>query len=176
MTDPAHQAALLEETFRTIQRERMGDVPILHPALQVEAVGFRDWNGYSLGVLVTPWFMSLILLPVQPGEWDGLRVGSSQHYIFPAGQYDFTLAHEVGIGYYRSCSLFSPMSPFPDQATAVATAASVMEELFRAPQPLAATALPQDPGKGFVEEVKRQSERPMTRRDLLRGLFLRGAK
>lgn len=175
MADLPDKVALLEETFRNIQRERMDGVPILHPELQVQAVGFRDWHGYGLGVLVTPWFMCLILLPVTRDEWDGLHMGTTQRYIFPAGSYDFVLAHEVGIGYYRSCSLFSPMSPFPDQAAAVATATAAMDELFQESRPLTVSALPQDPGKHLLEEVKRNTERPMSRRALLRGMFLRGS-
>ena len=35
-------------------RERMHDVPILNPALNVEAVDFQRWQRHWLGVLVTP--------------------------------------------------------------------------------------------------------------------------
>ena len=36
---------------------------MLNPALSVEAVGFRPWDEHWLGVLVTPWFMNLWLMP-----------------------------------------------------------------------------------------------------------------
>ena len=41
----------------------MAGVPMLNPALRVQAVGFRHWQSHWLGVLVTPWFMNLMLLP-----------------------------------------------------------------------------------------------------------------
>ena len=47
-----------------IQRERMADIPLLNPALEVQAVGFSVWEAYCLGVLITPWFMNLMLLPL----------------------------------------------------------------------------------------------------------------
>ena len=72
MTEPAVTAddavSRLETTFGAIRRDRMQDVPILNPALQVEAIGMRAWQGHWLGALVTPWFINLVLLPGQ-GAW-----------------------------------------------------------------------------------------------------------
>ena len=53
----------LESAFERVRRERMIDVPMLNPRLAVQAVGFRDWRGGWLGILITPWFMNLMLLP-----------------------------------------------------------------------------------------------------------------
>lgn len=53
----------LEEIYRRIHREKMLGLPILNPALEVEAVGFLPYCGHSLGMLITPWFMKLMLLP-----------------------------------------------------------------------------------------------------------------
>jgi [NiFe] hydrogenase assembly HybE family chaperone len=64
--DPADA---VEEAFFRIQREQMADVPILNPALQVEAVDFQRWQGHWLGVVVTPWCMSLLLLPGSRQGW-----------------------------------------------------------------------------------------------------------
>ncbi len=41
---------------------RMRGLPIVNPALAVEAVGFAPWEGHWLGVMVTPWFINLTLL------------------------------------------------------------------------------------------------------------------
>ena len=35
----------------------------VNPAVEVEAVGFAPWDAHWLGVMVTPWFMNLMLLP-----------------------------------------------------------------------------------------------------------------
>ncbi|WP_059287489.1 [NiFe]-hydrogenase assembly chaperone HybE [Aquitalea magnusonii] len=64
-TTPAPQ---LEALFRDIAASRMQGIPILNPALQVEAIGFQQWGGPQgrlwAGVLLTPWFMNLLLLPI----------------------------------------------------------------------------------------------------------------
>ena len=36
---------------------------MVNPALAVEAVGFRPWGEHWLGILITPWFMNLVLMP-----------------------------------------------------------------------------------------------------------------
>ena len=42
---------------------RMEGLDFVNPALSVEAVAFAPWQGHWLGVLITPWFMNLILAP-----------------------------------------------------------------------------------------------------------------
>ena len=54
MHDAATAADHLEATYRLIEKARMQDVPILNPALKVEAVGIRRWQGGGwFGALVT---------------------------------------------------------------------------------------------------------------------------
>jgi [NiFe] hydrogenase assembly HybE family chaperone len=121
----------LESQFRRIQQERMHGLPLLNPVLDVEAVGFRQWNGLCLGVLITPWFMNLMLLPPEGDSWKEARVGNKQLHQMPSGPYEFILCEEEGIGCYQMCSLFSPVFEFNDHATAVATAVAVMDALLR---------------------------------------------
>ena len=143
----------LEETFEMIRRERMADVPILNDALRVEAVEFRDWRGDCLGVLVTPWFMNLMLLRTGDQDEPQLPVGSKVVHTLPSGDYEFIVGEEPGIGRFEMCSLFSPMFEFADQATAVATARAVMAEIIREAEP----------------KEKKNVQRQLSRRDLLRG-------
>ncbi len=128
MTELSFQVEELVTAFRRIERKRMQGLPFLNPALKVEAVGFVPWETGVLGVLITPWFMNLVLLP-GTADWRQLRVGSKVRHSFPSGCYEFTVGDEPGIGRYQSCSLFSPMQAFEDQAAAVATAAEVMRGL-----------------------------------------------
>ncbi len=123
------KARQLEENFLRIQQDRMHGLPFLNPALAVQAVGFHQYEGNVLGVLITPWFMNLMLLPEIDG-WEGLRVGEKILHCFPSGQYEFTVGEENGFGQYQICSLFSPMADFADQASAVATAEAVLVALM----------------------------------------------
>lgn len=130
MRAPSHIAAELETAFARIRVERMADVPILNDALRVEAVGFTAWREEALGVLVTPWFMNLMLVPAEPAAWCGQRPGEKSIVSLPGGDFEFIAAFEEGVGDYRMCSLFSPVFEFADHDTAAATAAAVMERLL----------------------------------------------
>ncbi|MBX3603982.1 MAG: [NiFe]-hydrogenase assembly chaperone HybE [Piscinibacter sp.] len=133
MTGLAARIAQLEATFHAIQRERLHDVPVLNAALAVQAVDFETMPGdaagsVALGVLVTPWFMNLVRLPLQPGL-ALLPVGASAAREVGAHRIDFIGGHEAGLGAFEACSLFSPMGEFADQAAAVATARAVLQQL-----------------------------------------------
>lgn len=120
----------LERVFNRIQLERMQGLPVLNEVLQVEAVGFTPWRGHCLGVLISPWFMNLMLLPNEGDEWGDPSVGEKVTHVFPSGPYEFIAGDEEGIGRYQVCSLFSPVFQFADQASAVATAEAVMQALM----------------------------------------------
>jgi [NiFe] hydrogenase assembly HybE family chaperone len=130
----------LEALFQSIATTRMAGIPILHPGLRVEAIGFEpEADGrHAVGVLVTPWFMNLVRLPIETGD-----AAAPAPAIAPPGQtrtrvvgqerFDFIGALEPGFGAYEACSLFSPMFDFADHDAAAATARAVMDELRRPP-------------------------------------------
>ncbi|MEM6818655.1 MAG: [NiFe]-hydrogenase assembly chaperone HybE [Pseudomonadota bacterium] len=123
----------LEFEFERIHRERMHDVPILNHELSVEAVGFKSTEHGVLGVLITPWFMNLMLLPDEEHDFDEDVPGKTVSVPLPAGVVDFIAAHEEAIGSYRMCSLYSPVFEFADQDAATETASAVMEGIFSDP-------------------------------------------
>ena len=57
--------------YQRIADERMQGMPFVNRALRVEAVDFRAWDDHQVGVLITPWFMNLILLPGPAGDFVG---------------------------------------------------------------------------------------------------------
>ena len=120
----------LESVFGRIEQQRMRDVPVCNPALQVQAVGFREWDGHDLGVMLTPWFMNLMLLPRDPQALAGLAIGSKQLKCFPSGRYEFVIGEEAELGRYLVCSLFSPVFEFEDQETALAVASMSLDGLM----------------------------------------------
>lgn len=153
---PASLTAELEATFERIRVECMADIPILNDAIRVEAVGFRAHHDHFVGVLVTPWFMNLMLVPADPDASPGVKAGSTSLHAFPAGEFEFIAGYEEGFGHFAMCSLFSPMFEFADHAAAAETAAAVMEGIMTADEEQAdTTAAP---------------ARPMSRRELFRQL------
>lgn len=148
----------LEQVFAHIAATRMQGVPVLNRALRVQAVGFApqsdaDGGEWLLGVLVTPWFMNLVCLPLALHGADAVVPGVGQKVRRQIGgeHFEFIGAHEDGLGAFACCSLFSPMFEFVDQMAAVATAAEVLQ-LLRAPAPAAkaAPALEAPSRRGFL--------------------------
>ncbi len=124
---------LVEEAFFRIQREQMADVPILNAALNVEAVDFQRWQGHWLGVVITPWCMSILLLPGSQEDWVSAGQNKRRFVKFPAGDFAFLGGVEPELGEYQSCSLFSPMERFPTQREATQTARASLIGLLSAP-------------------------------------------
>ncbi len=188
----------LQAVFEKIQHERMQDMPVINTKLSVAAVGFHPWQDCYLGVLVTPWFMNLMLLPQTPGQWHDLPELGKTHHTFPSGQYSFITGQEEGVGKYQMCSLFSPMFEFADQTATLETAAIVLQELHNEAhvetpdidseqieniwhgvepktEDIAAevSSLSADEKQTVLQgpTLDEQVRQPISRRDLLRGVF-----
>lgn len=120
----------LESAFSEIARTRMADVPIINPALRVEAVGFRQWQGRWIGVLITPWTINLVLLPGQDAPLIPLGLDEIAVWNFPSGAYEFMGMNEPAIGVCHICSLISPVLDFATHDEALAVALEVSVALF----------------------------------------------
>ena len=158
---------------------RMQGLDVVNPALAVEAVGFAPWDEHWLGVMLTPWFMNLTLLPRNPRAWQPLATGAKRRYSFPAGEYEFVGANDAAVGAYQVCSLFSPVHEFADQQTARLVASLAREALFDpanaavAARPTAtlSTAADAAPAPGPLAKLERSLDAPLSKRNFLRGRF-----
>lgn len=128
MTSDAPVRAL-ERVFADIAATRMAGLPILNPALRVETVGFRAWEGRWVGVLVTPWSIVLVLLAGQEAL-AALGPDQKQAWRFPSGSYEFMGLHEGSLS-CQMCPLLSPVAEFATQEDAREFAQTAMTELFR---------------------------------------------
>ena len=165
------RVAQLEQVFANIGATRMHGVPVLNKALRVQALGFEivDRDGgpdgcdggdggdaqVLLGILITPWFMNLLRLPLVPGTevtaassttsapasatTSARAPGSKRSHLCGEQLFEFIAAQEEALGSFEACSLFSPMFEFADQEGAVSTATEVLK-LLRTPPVKAATA------------------------------------
>ena len=123
-------SAALEAHFRKIHAERMRDMPLLNHSLDVCAVGFQAFDTHAVGVLITPWFMNLVMLP-GTAEWSGLAQGSVVKIAFPGSEIEFNVSQDDEFGTHLGAALFSSVADFPDQETAVAIAEEILNHLFR---------------------------------------------
>lgn len=136
--------------FVRVQTERMVGIPLLNPALCVEAVGFEWAEGeegaerVAEGVLITPWFMSLLRLPSTKLP-HGNRVGRKAVRDFGSERFDFIGAHDPAIGYHETCALFSPMNGFTGQDLARETALASLALVRPVPEPDAVPPIAAEP-------------------------------
>lgn len=139
-------ADAVEQAYFRIFRERMADVPVHNDALSVEAVDFQRWQGHWLGVLVTSWHMSVVLVPGQEAGWQSVGDNQRRFIEFPAGTFAFLGSEEPEIGEFQSCALFSVMGQFEMQSDAVVAArASLMALLKPVSEPVSERETPDQP-------------------------------
>lgn len=99
---------------------RMRGLPVHNPRLAVEAVGFRRVGDAFVGVLVTPWFLNLVVLgPKLPRE------GDSTELAFPGGVFTAFGTAPEGVA-HLAVSLLSPVEELADQAAARAVAVEAL--------------------------------------------------
>jgi len=158
----------LLKAYRNHVQLRMCELPMYNAALRVETVGFEAFHGRPCGVLITPWCMNLVLLPGMDDDWSGVATGKSVKVCFPAGDYHFTLSVPDGIDAHLSLPLFTTVQAIPDQATACAIAAEVLQRLHSPSGERAQL----DPVAAELDTSSAQ--RPLSRRDLLCGRFAAG--
>ncbi|MBF5005652.1 [NiFe]-hydrogenase assembly chaperone HybE [Diaphorobacter caeni] len=137
------RVAELQACFIHIARTRMQGVALLNPSLRVRALGFQLMadEAAAMGVLVTPWFMNLLCLPLVRSD-EPQRVGEQRIRHLGGTDLAFLGMHEErGVGSFEACSLFSPMFEFQDAVAAERTAEQVLA-LLRKPQPDASVQVP----------------------------------
>lgn len=161
------EVAGLVAGYRDVVQPRMLGLPVVNPALEVEAVGFRPHGEYSCGVLIAPWFLNLVAVPKQHDMWTDSAPGKTFNVVFPTGELEFVLSKPDGLYPHLSLPLFTTVLDFADQETARNVALEVLRLIF-------------DERSGvilddtFDSTVSESLNRPMSRRDLLRGLISPG--
>jgi len=128
--DALRIAGELTAIYRHINATAMADMPLCNDALDVAAVDFRVSGGRAFGIMLTPWFMNLVSVPL--GEVDEVAPGFEVSLGLPAGTVAFTRGDLDGFGRIDSCSLFSPVFEFEDMEAALATANAAMTAFFDA--------------------------------------------
>ncbi len=162
----------LKTHYQYVHTYKMSNVPILNNKLAVETVGFVDWGednsefASAVGVLITPWFMNLVLLPKTTMQQKS-RVGQTANILFPDGEYSFLTQLDDEFGVYLTCSLFSPMFDFSTQAQAVETAEAIMAQLLHSDDFKKAQKEEQQKQQSIKDHALLNSV--ASRRDFLRG-------
>lgn len=147
MTEIESRIAELVDQFRRIGETQMRDLPIYNTSLSVEAVGFQPIGEHWIGVLVTPWFMSAILLPPAKTAMDYTLIGKKTRQVLPAATFDFVSGGVETVGGYESLPLSSPMGAFPTQDSAHREAQARLLALMTPPEETPQSTAPSNPGR-----------------------------
>ncbi len=205
MKNPQAIAELLEKTFNTIHQVQMQGIPILNTAISVQAVGFQEYEDRIIGVIITPWLMNLVMLAGEKDDWSHLEMGKKQLHEFSSKTYKFMVNEIDGFGKCQTHSIFSPMQDFASHEQAVRAAQDFLDNLMVESElteedlvdedllgrimrgeetsevdlddfaVIEATETTARPVRGQSEMKVRVEKKNLSRRDLLRGSFLRNA-
>lgn len=106
-TDPA---PLLVAQYERIAQEEMQGLPFYHATMPivVECVLFE---GQWLGCVLTPWMLSLVVLPGPDKLWPVRRSSDRLALRLPCGNLTFMVGELPETGQLLACSLMSPLDP-----------------------------------------------------------------
>ena len=135
MNTASHElyATRVANVFERIHREQMAGLPLLNKALNVTTLGFQEFEGRILGMLITPWMMSLLMFPSPQDDWQAQALGSKHSITFPNGNYRFLINVIDELGVCQMHSLYSPMHRFGTQESVIAEASAFMDKLLVIP-------------------------------------------
>ncbi|OCJ30454.1 hydrogenase-2 assembly chaperone [Serratia sp. 14-2641] len=100
-------SALLEAAFQAIADGEMQDLPFFQPQIPVRACGFQLFERQWVGTILTPWMLSLLVLPGPEQVWQPHAVGDKLALSLPCGSVRFIVGEIAGCGQYLACSLMS---------------------------------------------------------------------
>lgn len=102
-------AALLEQVFGQVAADEMRGLPFYRDHIPLRACGFQLFEQQWIGALLTPWMLSLVVLPGPQQSWQRRAVGERLMLALPCGTIGFTVSEIIGCGQYLSRSLMSPL-------------------------------------------------------------------
>ena len=98
----------------------------LNPLLDCRSIGFVRCRGDWLGVMITPWFMDLMLLPGGGNLWGDIPAGQRRYVELPRGTVAFAAAELPNLGAYQHAPVVATVVSLPDMAAAITLANRIM--------------------------------------------------
>ncbi|MFQ2411841.1 hydrogenase-2 assembly chaperone [Aeromonas caviae] len=142
----SNPAPLLVAQYERIAREEMQTLPFYHPDMPIvaECVLFE---GQWLGCVLTPWMLSVVVLPGPEQLW-AVRSSSERLALqLPCGNLTFMVGELPETGQLLACSLMSPIDPHLGAEEGRALVSSALKMLL---------SLPVQQGEGGVDLGRRR--------------------
>ncbi|MFQ2318277.1 hydrogenase-2 assembly chaperone [Aeromonas caviae] len=139
-------APRLVAQYERIAREEMLGLPFYHPAMPIVAE-CTLFEGQWLGCVLTPWMLSVVVLP-GPGQLWPVRSSSDRLALqLPCGNLTFMVGELPETGQLLACSLMSPIDPHLGAEEGRALVSSTLKMLL---------SLPVQQGAGGVDLGRRR--------------------
>lgn len=106
---------VVQQVFEHIHRTEMAEMPFCQPGIEVVCAPFQQQEGSWLGAVLTPWMMSLLILPGADSDWPERQLGSKIGLALAGREYTFTVGEHEQLGQYLACSLMSPLNGIHSQ-------------------------------------------------------------
>lgn len=90
--------------------ESMAELPFYRADIPCFCPKFVLFEGQWIGVVLTPWLLSVVVLPGPEQYWDTRKIGDKIALQFPNKTLLFTVSSLPNIPQYLSCSLMSPLA------------------------------------------------------------------
>lgn len=94
--------------YREIAQQQMQEIPFLHPTMSISAT-LQEFDAQWFGCVLTPWMLSLVILPGPQQIWSRRNMGERIGLQLPHGNMTFIVGELPHIGQLLSCSLMSPI-------------------------------------------------------------------
>lgn len=157
----------LVQRFTHIGKTAMRDLPIYNHNLEVEALSFQLTDDGWLGVLITPWFINVILLPEQKSVAT-VPLGDKVNHELASGEHVFSVGEDDELGRYDFITLASPTLNFKSQQAAREAAEKALAKLLTPPEQY------QEHIPEQAVEFVSPEQKGKQRREFLRGLVGKG--
>ncbi len=130
--EPQRERARQSEERQQVNVAQNSDIAQSTATAQLGTVESNNDVGLGIGqigVLITPWFMSLVFFPQQYNDQRELA-GEKYSLSLPGGDFEMIASYQPETGLFYSCSLFSPMAEFDNQEFARQVAVEVLGQVF----------------------------------------------
>ena len=87
----------------------MQDLPFFHHNIECFCPKFVLFEGQWVGTVLTPWMISVVILPGPQQQWEPRELGDKLTVQLPYKALTFTVSGVETVPQYLSCSLHSPL-------------------------------------------------------------------
>lgn len=125
----------LETHFKSVHKDEMDDLKLCNKNVHVEGIGFHLHDNHWIGIMITPWFLNLMIIPQSGQPWPELTEGRGKDIVleFPCGNLKFAPRIDPVIGSHLCCLLASPLNDYKTHDEVVSIAHQVLADLQRIP-------------------------------------------